>query len=66
MTQTTMQATTEATKATIMAVREADKLVNNARPIYTTPTLGGPALKQPTFYWKATKKYQNSGILKER
>ena len=42
----------KATKATIMAVREADKPVNNARPIHTMPRSGDPVLRQPTFDWK--------------
>ena len=51
MTQKIMQ-------AIIMAVREADSLVNNVRPKHTTARLGGPELRQPMFAWKATAKYQ--------
>ena len=39
-------------QAIIMAVRDADNMTNNARPIHTTPRFGGPTLKQLTFDWK--------------
>ena len=41
-----------------MMVREADNLVNSARPIHTVPGLGSLTLRQPTFDWKAADKYQ--------
>ena len=37
MIQVIMQAVTETTNAAIMAVREADNLVNSARPIHKIP-----------------------------
>ena len=57
MTQTLTQAVTEATKAVIMAVRDADDLVNAARPVQTIPRTGSPVLKQPTFIGKVNDKY---------
>ena len=53
-----MQAAIEATKAEIMAIREADNPVNSARPIHTTARLDSLAWRQPTFYWKMRDKYQ--------
>ena len=46
------------TKAVIMAVREADSLVNNGRQIPAISTLGSSALRQPMFDWKVADKYQ--------
>ena len=40
MTQAIMQAVTEVAKAAIMAVREADNLVNNAKPVHAVPRSG--------------------------
>ena len=57
MTHAIMQAVIEAAKGEIMVVRVADNTVNNARPIHTTPRLGGPAFKQSTFDWKARDKF---------
>ena len=39
-----------------MAVRDAETLVDNARPIQTAPAMDGSALKQPIFDWKAKDK----------
>ena len=50
MTQTIMHAAPETTKPPMTAVREADNLVNNSRPIHVTPRLGGSVLKQQIFY----------------
>ena len=58
MMQATLQAAIEATKATLITVREADKPFNNVSPIHKTPRLGSPVLRQPMFDWKATHKYQ--------
>ena len=52
-----MQATTEASKAAIIAVREAGNPVNSAKPVHTKPRSDCPALRQPTFDWKAADKY---------
>ena len=41
------QAAIKAAKSEVMAVREANNLDKNARPIYTTPGAGSPALRQP-------------------
>ena len=43
--QAVMQAVIKAAKVAIMAIREADNLVNNAWPVHTAPRSGGPALK---------------------
>ena len=58
MTQAIMQAASEAAKAAVMVVREADNLVKTLRPIHTTSSLGIPALRMPIFYCRATEKYQ--------
>ena len=54
MTQTLTQAVTEAAKAAIMAFKEAEIPINNARLIQKVPGMGDPTLKQPSFNWKAT------------
>ena len=41
MKQAIIQAPIKATKGAIMTVREADYLVNNARPVNTMPRSGG-------------------------
>ena len=58
MTQMIMQAAIKGTKSVIMVVREADNLVNNAKPIQAMPRSSSPVLRQPTFDWKASNKYQ--------
>ena len=58
MIQAIMQAVTETSKADIVAIREAEKTVNNARPVHAAPRSGSPAQKQPTFDWKVQDKYQ--------
>ena len=60
MTWTTIQAVTNATKAAIMSVREADNPNNSARPLHTVPRTGDLVLKQPIFYWKVAGKYQET------
>ena len=45
MTQAIIQAATEATKAAIKTIREADIPVNNNRPTHAAPRSGGFALK---------------------
>ena len=57
MTQAIIQTVTTSAKATILAIREVDNSVNNARPVYTT-SRSGPALKQPMFDWKSGDKYK--------
>ena len=59
LTQAVMQIAIEVAKAAIMSVREADNLFNNARPIHSTPRLGGSVLRQPTFDWEAIDKYHD-------
>ena len=51
-----MQVGIKADKATIMAVRDTDSLVNNVRPMQTMSRSSDPVLRQPTFDWKATNK----------
>ena len=58
MSQVIMKAAIKATKAVIMAGREADKQVSNARPIHTMPRSCDLALRQPMFDWKTSDKYQ--------
>ena len=58
MTQAILQATIEATKADIMAVRKANNPVNNAKSLHTVPRSWGPILKQQTLEWKVADKYQ--------
>ena len=57
MTQVIMQASFEADKAAIVAVREADNPVSIAKPIHTMPSSGVHALRQPTFDCEAVNKY---------
>ena len=45
MTQAIMQAMIEAAKAAIMAIRETDTPINNARLVHAVPKLGNRALK---------------------
>ena len=47
MTQAIIQVAIETIKAALMAVREAENIVNNTKAMHTTPELGGPTLKQP-------------------
>ena len=60
--QVIMKGVIEATKAAVIAVREADNPVTNARQIHTTPKSSSPALREPTFDWKATNKCQDLRI----
>ena len=48
-----------------MAVREADNLLSNNRPIHTAPRMSVPVLRQPTFDWIGTDKLQEHAVLKE-
>ena len=57
MTHTIMQAVTEAAKAAITAVSEAETPANTKRPAPAIPKIGGPVLKHPVFYWKSLDKY---------
>ena len=43
------QSVIEATKAAIMAVKQAENPVNSARLVQVMHRTGSPALKQPTF-----------------
>ena len=54
MTQVKKQAATEAAKAVIMVVREAESPVNDTRPMHTMSLLGSLVLRQPTFDRKTT------------
>ena len=49
---------TRAAQVAMMAVREADNLGNNDRPLHTIPRSSDPEKSQQTFDWKATDKYQ--------
>ena len=40
-----MQAAIEGAKEAIMAVREVDNMINNARPTHAKPRANGPALR---------------------
>ena len=53
-----IQAATEAAKAAIMAVEEAENPVNSSKPVQGIPRTSGPAQKQPIFDWKVTDKHQ--------
>ena len=57
MTQEIMQAVIETAKAAIMALREADNQVNNARTIHTNSRSEIQALRQSTFCWKVDNEY---------
>ena len=59
MPQTIMQAEIKVTKAPVIALREADNLVNNARQIHTMPRSGSTVLRQQTFDWNVANKYQD-------
>ena len=58
MTKKTTQASIKASRAAIMAVREADNPVNYAGQVHTMSRSNGPVLRHPVFDWKATDKYQ--------
>ena len=58
--QTIIHSAIEAAKAAVMAVKESENPVNAAILVHIMPTTGSPALKQPTFDLKATKKYQEA------
>ena len=60
ITQVITQEVIEATKAAIMAVREADNPVDNARPIHTMPRSGMPVLQQPMFDHAVKKQEQKN------
>ena len=53
-----------AAKAAIMAVREVDNLVNNARPIHTMPRSGSPVLREPMFDWKVAKNIRKGATMR--
>ena len=58
MTQAITKAMTEAAKAAIMAVREAETLASTTRPEPAMPKTDHPVLKQPMFNWKSPDKYR--------
>ena len=58
ITHVAMQAGIEAAKAAIMAVREADNPVNNARPIHRMARSISSVVRQLTFDWKVAEKYE--------
>ena len=60
-----LQATIKASKAVIIAVGEADNLLN-ARQIHTISGSGGPALRKSTFEWKVADKYHKLCNFKKR
>ena len=66
MTQVIMQGATEAIKAALMTVREADNLVTNARPIYTMPRSSGLALRLQHLTGKPQKYTRSCATLKLR
>ena len=57
MTSAITQAAIQATKAAIMAVREAEAPAKHGRPLHIVPRGSGLALRQPPFHWKAQDKY---------
>ena len=54
-----MQAVIKAVKAAIMAKREADNSVNNARPVHAVPQPGCKHLKQHPFHCKVADNIKN-------
>ena len=50
--QNMIQVMTQAAKALIMAVKEAEYPVNAAKSVQGLPMTGAPALKQPAIDWK--------------
>ena len=54
MTQTITQTAIESAKAALITNRNADNPVNTASPVQVMLRTEGPALKPPTFGWKAT------------
>ena len=57
-TQAIAQAVTEAAKAAIIAVREADISHYTIRLVPALAKPGGPVLKQPMFDWKSPNMYR--------
>ena len=64
MSQVITQTVVEAAKVVIMAVREADNLVNNSRSVHRAPRSGSPALKQPNLTAKWQANISNCATLK--
>ena len=56
MMQVITYATIKAAKAAVMAIKEVEQLVNAARLLQVMLRTGHPALKLPTFDWKAAGK----------
>ena len=65
MTEAIMQAAIKVIKAAIMAVREVDDPVRNARSIHTAPRMGSPVLRM-SFEWKMKKSIRHSASLSYR
>ena len=59
-----MHAAIEPTKAVILAFREVETMVHNARSIQKVQRVSGPALKQPSFNWKCQISTMSYIILK--
>ena len=56
--QSMIQVITQADmEVVIMVVKGAENPVNAPRSVHKSPRPDGPALKQPTFSWKAADKY---------
>ena len=66
MPQAVTQAVIEGTKAAILAIREADHLVNNDRQVHTVPRSGGQVLKQQHLTEKWQTNIRNCANLKWR
>ena len=58
MTQAISQAAVDTIKAVILAVREVDTPVNNAKLVHAALRSGSLALCKPTFNWKVADKCQ--------
>ena len=57
MTQVITQAAIEAAKMEILIVRETEVLTKVRKVMHAAPRVSRPSLKQPTFNWKVTDKY---------
>ena len=66
MTQAITWAAIEAVKAAIIAVREVDNPVNNARQLHTMSRSGNPTLRQPTVDLNQLKNIRNCEKLRQR
>ena len=55
--QAITQAARKAAKVAIMVVRDTEGPTTSSRAAQAVPRLGWPALKHPTFHWKAQDNY---------